>query len=776
MNKLFLLLLIVPYWVSAQFGNYTSHDITHDEATVFTSQGSFKVQSYSPNIIKFTYLPNHKKNKQLSNAVVAMPIPCQFAIDTQNSTLKTNTIDIQYSSNSIHVLHQQSKKKVTFQFFSNQRYSGYQVPLQEAEEMYGGGERAIALNRRGHKFPLYNKANYAYGVGAVELNYSLPIVSSSLGYLLFFDNPQKGYFDIGNSDHELLEYGAIGGEFSVYIIFGNTQLELTQQYMQLVGNQPLPPRWALGNLQSRFGYKTQQEVSTIVNNTIAQNIPIDATIIDLYWFGNGVKDDWQMGDLDWETHRFPNPDQMIKEFSQNGVQTVLITEPFITDQSFNYQEVKDLNLLATDSLGNPYELQEFFFGKGGILDIFKPETQDWIWQKYDAQIKRGIKGWWVDLAEPESHPSDIYHTIGTADEVHNIYGHYWDKMLFERYKTHYPQERLFNLNRSGYAGSARYAVFPWTGDVGRDWSGLQAQLPLFISMSMHGIPYIHSDAGGFAGGSKEDNELYIRWMQLAAFSPIFRPHGSLIHPDSMQGQIQPEPIFWDKQTQDIVKKWLYFRYQHMPYLYQMAYEQQQFGLPLIRPIEKNHKVIENQYLWGNDMLVAPIIQQGSRNQQVFLPKGEWISNNKIIYQGNQSIQVHASIDEVPLFLRKGAMIPRKPKFTSTSSYPNDLILDLYLTSQDTTYTLFEDDGLLNNSIHQNQYELIHVNVNSKTNKQIITITRTGTYPNQPKQRSITLNPYIAIKNKMVALSSMQVTVGINKKQRIKIKHNPVNYE
>ncbi len=213
---------------------------------------------------------------------------------------------------------------------------------------------------------------------------------------------------------------------------------------------------------------------------------------------------------------------MIADFKKQGIKTITISEPYIIDTLENFKIASDLDILATDSLGNDYIDKQFYFGDGSLIDIFKPEAADWLWSKYKNQFEQGVAGLWGDLGEPESHPSDLFHVVGKADEVHNIYGHYWAKSIYDRFRRDYPDKRLFFLARSGYAGSQRFGMIPWSGDVSRSWGGLQAQLPAMLNMSMSGIPYMHSDAGGFALGEK-DNELYTRWLQFAVFTPILRP-------------------------------------------------------------------------------------------------------------------------------------------------------------------------------------------------------------------------------------------------------------
>jgi oligosaccharide 4-alpha-D-glucosyltransferase len=288
-------------------------------------------------------------------------------------------------------------------------------------------------------------------------------------------------------------------------------------------------------------------------------------------------------------------------------------------------------------MGKPFVLTDFYFGDGGLLDIFRKDAQSWFWSKYKKQILNGVAGWWGDLGEPEKHPSAIHHNLKdlgfkrrfNADEVHNIYGHYWNKMLYEKYAQEYPATRLFHLQRSGYAGSPRYSVFPWTGDVSRSWDGLKGQLPLLISMSMSGVPYIHSDAGGFAGG-EGDPELYTRWMQFAVFTPIYRPHGTAL------GDLEPtvkdipsEAALYPDPYKSIVRNSIQLRYQLLPYNYTLAYEQTKWGKPLIRPLFYNNSLdsnlykTDNQYMWGDHFIIAPVIEKGATTRNLYLPEGLW---------------------------------------------------------------------------------------------------------------------------------------------------------
>lgn len=541
--------------------------------------GSWKFYSFKGDIIKVTFEPkNYTHNEQISNAVLLKPIN-HHPSEKEIIYKQNGAIDFLSTLNKLSLLN----------YFDSGKFKGFHFKLAYDEKIFGTGERSVPLDRRGFRLNLNNNPAYGYGLNAHNLNYSVPFIVSSKGYGVFFDNPSRGYLDIGKSQHDVLEYGASSGELTFYVIPGKNIDEILRKYQALVGTQPIPARWVFGNLMSRFGYRNEDQLMSIVDKMKQENFPVDAVILDLFWFGDSIKG--TLGNLDWVNKKaWPNPEKMISNLKMQGINTILITEPFVLNTTPNYQPSKKFQ--AVDSTGNPYLLTNFYFGNGGLLDLFRKDAQGWFWNKYKKQISIGVAGWWGDLGEPETHPSAMLHNLKDlgftrlfkADEVHNIFGHYWDKMLFDKYAKEYPGVRLFNLNRSGYAGSARYGVFPWSGDVGRNWQGLQAQLPVMLGMSMSGVPYIHADAGGFAQG-EGDPELYTRWIQFAVFTPVLRPHGTALGDlDPAVKNIPSEGALYDNPYKSIARKYIQLRYQLLPYNYTLAYKQAKFGEPLVRPI------------------------------------------------------------------------------------------------------------------------------------------------------------------------------------------------
>jgi oligosaccharide 4-alpha-D-glucosyltransferase len=710
------------------------------EKIVKVQSGNWQFTQYAANIIKVSFKPTaYTTSENVSDAVLLKP---QMQI-TIPYTVEDNIAFIG------------AGKKISITApEKNNEFNSFKIILREGEKIFGGGERALPLNRRGYKFNLYNNPWYGYAEGADNLNYSVPFFTSSNGYGLFFDNASKGYADIGKTNTNIFEAGFVSGELNVYVILGNDYKEILSSYHKLTGTQPLPPRWAMGNLMSRFGYTSQAQVTDIVAKMKVQNIPVDAVIFDLFWFGDSIKS--TMGNLAWVNKiKWPNPAQMIAGFKQQHINTILITEPFILQSSTNYNASKQFH--AVDSTGKPYLLTDFYFGKGGLIDIFRKDARQWFWKKHTDQMKIGVEAWWGDLGEPEKHPADVLHNLKDrgfkrlfkADEVHNIYGHTWTKMLYDNYAKDYPAKRLFSLNRSGFAGSQRYGIFPWSGDVSRNWSGLRAQLPIMLSMSMSGVPYIHADAGGFAGG-EGDNELYTRWLQFAAFTPIFRPHGTALYEvDKNAFSFPSEAALIEEPYRSYAKQVIAQRYQLLPYNYTLAYKQAANGEPLVAPLyyyyPKDTAAVNagDEFMWGENILVAPVLEKNATQRKIYLPEGKWYSfNDTTITEGNKWIDKNLSITNIPVYIKEGSIIPMCTKTIkdNAGSYKGDtLIIHYYVSAKPSVYHLYQDDGVTKNSTASNKYELITVNAKPIADELQITVSfSNGMYPGKPLKRNITL--------------------------------------
>jgi len=733
--RTFFLILLLPVVAAAQkpvtkkaLPKASAAPMAYTPAAPFSgvrlpsSFGELRAEAYAADIIKLTVKANGDRSADLiSDAVVLTAPRAQSKVPVKAVGADSFLVG----------------DRVLMTTYFDGVNKGFRVYLQPGERVFGGGERALPLNRRGYRLNLNNNPWYGYSEGADNLNYSVPFVTSSAGYGLFFDNPARGYIDIGKEDSSALLYATPSGEWNVYVLLGGPA-QVLSAYHRLTGTQPLPPRWAFGNLMSRFGYTSEKQTREILSKMQQEGMPVDAVIFDLFWFGDSIKG--TMGNLDWVNKaKWPNPGKMIADFRKQGVHSILITEPFFVETSKNYTASRPY--LAVDSAGRPYTLTDFYFGRGGLIDIFRTDAQNWFWQFYRKQMQLGVEGWWGDLGEPEKHPANMYHNLRDmgfrkrlyqADEVHNIYGHAWTKMLFRKFAEEYPNKRLFSLNRSGFAGSQRFGIFPWSGDVSRSWSGFRAQLPVLLGMTMSGVPYVHSDAGGFAGG-EGDNELYVRWLQFAVFTPIFRPHGTALYEVEPAAPSFPsEAALIDTPWRNHAREAIALRYSLLPYNYSLAYQQATSGKPLMAPLyyhfpgDSIAAAIGDQYLWGEHILVAPVLEKGAARRRLYLPEGRWIDGGGRILQGRQWIDVPVDMRSIPWFIRAGGIVPGQQNLRGPANTANDREAIPFLmfapARTPSSFDWYLDDGVSKDALKKGNYTLLRCSGEEGPRKTVFRIT------------------------------------------------------
>jgi alpha-glucosidase len=685
------------------------------------TDGQYHIKFYSSEIVETTFIPTGQEFKEESHAVVldsknleVIPI-----VKTDKTTFFTDGIEVTIQKKPFNISYSYKGKPIISEGkgYHNTAYGeGIQLNITKDEVLYGGGARALGMNRRGHRLQLYNKADYGYETESKLMNYTMPLVISSNQYMIHFDNAPIGYLDLDSKDNNTLTYETISGRKTYQVIVGDSWLDLIDNYTDLTGKQPLPPRWAFGSFSSRFGYHSQEETENTIAKFKEENIPVDAIILDLYWFGKDIQG--TMGNLEVFRDSFPDFEGMVKRLNDKGVKTVAITEPFVLTTSKRWDEAVQEGVLAKDSLGNPFKY-DFYFGNTGLIDIYKPEGEKWFWDIYKNEIiSKGVKGIWGDLGEPEVHPSDLIHATGTADEVHNIYGHDWARLVYEGYQRDFSNQRPFILMRAGYSGSQRYGLIPWSGDVNRTWGGLQSQTEIALQMAMQGLAYMHSDLGGFAGANLDD-ELYTRWLQYGVFQPIYRPHA--------QEEVPSEPVFREEKTKQLAKQSIELRYKLLPYNYTLAFENNQTGAPLMRPLffdepKDNVQLINaSTYLWGNDILVTPIVKPGVKSKDVYFPKNsnwfDFYTDEQI--EGGQTKAIITKENSIPTYVRAGAFIPLAKLVQSTDDYSTyDLDLHYYhhKTITSSEGQLYNDDGLTPEAFEKGAYELLRFKVVNNDNQ------------------------------------------------------------
>ena len=579
---------------------------------------------------------------------------------------------------------------------------------QGGESFYGAGERGYSFNLAGDTLINYNAQNYGYQMGEArtkQMGITMPFVISSKGYGIFFDDFCKSSLYLG----EQIKYTSTSPQpLSYYVINGNGRVEnVVKNFTWLVGRQELPPLWTLGYITSKYGYHDQRESEGVVDTLKREGYPLDGIVFDLYWYGK----EEDMGRLEWDKEQWPDHRGMLRNFKEKGVNVVTISQPYVLTNGRaidNYKLLDPQGLFCKTSGTDTTHTVTIWVGQGGMFDVSNPATRLWLRNRYKQLTEEGVTGWWGDLGEPEKHPLEIRHWNGlTAEQYHNYYGNEWSRIIYDMFKEDYPDRRPMIMMRAGTAGLQSYSVFPWSTDVSRSWGGFQPQVTIMLNAGLSGLGYMSHDVGGFAVDpeNKRDGELYIRWLQLGLFSPMLRTHSTY----------QAEPYNY-KEFGDLTLRIIKSRYAWLPYNYTLAYENARNGLPRVRPLgfyEDDNNIarydgIWDQYLWGRDVMVAPVMHQGAVSRDITFPEGTWVDINNPArrYAGHTTVNYAAPVEVLPLFARAGSFIPQANyEMDNVGDYnPDRLDIIHYLSESPSTFTLFDDDlhstGTLARDMHR----------------------------------------------------------------------------
>ncbi len=686
-------------------GNYSSSTFSNGVTLIHADSASLRFAFYSPEIVRVDFLPSSSTIFDSSLVVIQQPENNPAVDFSQNDSTVT------IASTGMKIVCRKFPLRVAFYdpggklllaepsaggIASNGSQRIVTFSINSDDHFYGMGERGIGIDLRGAAFSTYNTQSGGYSSPLSTMNLNVPFVVSSHGYALYFEDTYPAVVDLGKNDPSVFSYSAENGELS-YFFFASPRVQTAlQEYTWLTGRQPLPPRWAFGFIQSKYGYRNETDAQTMIQTMRQKQIPCDAIILDLYWYN-------QMGDLSWNLSNWPDPHTMMANFLSQGFKTILITEPYLTQSSLNFSEAAANGYLAKDSYGQPYLLSNWWSCgcNAGLLDITDSSARAWWWSKHVSFLGNEAAGLWTDLGEPERHPNDMMHHLGTARKIHNIYDFLWAQTVFDGFNQLRPNQRVFNLTRSGYAGIQRFGVIPWSGDVAKQFGGLSVQIPMMLNVGMSGLAYHNSDIGGFCCGTAT-TELYVRWMEYGTFCPITRAHG-------VDSPVGTEPWALGSTAEAISKKFIQLRYRLLPYIYTMAYQNYSTGMPLGRPLffddaSDPNLVNENSsYLWGDAFLVSPVVQSGQTTKSVYLPKlkmapgatGEWIDfwTDKI-FTGGQTVSVDAPLEKLPLFVKAGSIIPMMQVMNYSDERLMDTLTLATYPSPDSAaqFTLYEDDG------------------------------------------------------------------------------------
>ena len=581
--------------------------------------------------------------------------------------------------------------------------------LREDEHVYGLGEKNGRLDKRGwslggYNYAMWNSDAYSYDSSTDPLYVSVPfymVVRQGKAHGLFLDNTWRSTFDIGRERQDLLTFGAEGGELDYYFINGPHPKEVIERYTALTGRMPLPPRWSLGYHQCRYSYYPDSRVRLLANTFREKTVPADVIWLDIHFQDNYKP-------FTWDRERFPDPKKMISDLAAQGFRTVCAADAHPKKEAgyAPYDSGLAGNHFVKRPDGSVYEgpvwpsKAEKDCGPSVFPDFSRPATRDWWGSLYRQFLDEGIAGIWNDMNEPavfakpaNSMPLDnVFDNEGqpsTTLEVHNVYGQLMTGATFQGLTRLRPNERPFVLTRATFAGGQRYAALG-TGDNTADWSSLRQSISTLLGLGLSGFAFAGSDIGGFA--EPVSAELYTRWLQAGVFYPFMRSHSELGAPDK-------EPWAFGYQFEAVNRRAIELRYQLLPEIYNVMAEASQSGVPALRPMflefPEDDKVAatDDQFLFGADLLAAPVLREGQTTRSVYLPKGEWYDYwTGRHYAGGAKMKIPVTLDSLPLFVRGGAFVFRQPVVQHTGEMPGKPLHVLVAPATQSEATLYEDDG------------------------------------------------------------------------------------
>lgn len=542
--------------------------------------------------------------------------------------------------------------------------SDYSVKLRlesdPSEKLFGMGQYQHSfLNLKGCSLELTHRNSQI----------SVPFVLSSAGYGFLWHNPAIGQVHFSLN---VTEWSAPSTkQLDYWITAGDSPAEIEESYATATGKVPMMPDYGLGFWQCKLRYRTQEELLTVAREYKRRQLPIDVIVIDFFhWTNQG---DWRFDPIYW-----PDPEGMVKELGERGIELMISVWPTVQTESENYREMLEKGYLLRSDRGVRTQFQ--FLGQNAIFDATNPEARRFLWGLIKKNYyDKGIRVFWLDEAEPELsvYDHDIYrYHMGSSKQIGNIYPVKYSQTFYEGMEAE-GQANIVNLVRCAWAGSQRYGALVWSGDIHSSFKVLEIQVKAGLNMAIAGIPWWTTDIGGFHGGDPGNpsfRECMIRWFQYGALCPVFRLHGDrqpFIPPTGTAGGgicgsgSDNEVWSYGDEAYEIFREFMYLRERLKPYIAGLMREAHEKGTPPMRPLFYDFDndpaawEVEDQYMFGPDLLVAPVVREGQRSRQVYLPAGVSWKNaySGDTLEGGCTIKVEAPLEHIPLFLRNGAELP-----------------------------------------------------------------------------------------------------------------------
>lgn len=623
-----------------------------------------------------------------------------YSITTNTVTVKINKEDFLISFHDTLSGGLMSSDSSPMHWEENVDFGGYYVyatkTCKPEENFFGLGDKSGNMNLRGRQFQNWNTDAYSFGWEQDPLYRTIPFyigVHENKAYGIFFDNTFRSYFDFAKEEPDKTSFWADGGELQYYYIHGEHMMDVVKRYQSLTGTHPMPPKWALGFHQCRWSYYPESKVREIAQGFRDRQIPCDAIYLDIDYM-----DGYRC--FTWNKKYFPDPKKMIADLANMGMKTIVMIDPGIKvdDNYWVFKEGKENGFFCRRS-DNYFMEGHVWPGRCQFPDFTNPTVRDWWGGLYKELVGMGVAGVWNDMNEPAvfgsgTFPNDVRHYYeghrGSHRKAHNVYGMQMVRSTYEGLKQLMRNKRPFTITRAGYSGMQRYACV-WTGDNVATWEHLKIGNIQCQRLSISGVPFCGTDIGGFSG--EPDGELFTRWLQLGTFSPFMRAH-------SAGDTAEREPWSFGEPYTSINRKFIELRYRLMPYLYSVFWEHHRYGFPILRPLVMlEQELVSNHYrqdefTFGDKILVCPVLEQGAVSRTVYLPKGQWYNFwTHELLDGGAELKIDAPLESMPLFIRAGSVIPEYPVMQYVGEKPIDEVcLNVYYANYEVNSFLFEDHG------------------------------------------------------------------------------------
>ena len=625
-----------------------------------------------------------------------------YIITTSKLICKIEKLSLQVSLYDAIDLKLINEDEIGFHWEESYEYGGDIVKMskacQKTESFYGLGDKPVDVNLKGKRFENWATDSYAFGKNTDPIYKAIPFytaIQDNKSYGIFFDNTFKSHFDFAQERRNVTSFWAQGGEMNYYFIYGPKMEDVVKNYTDLTGKpHTLPPLWALGFHQCKWSYYPESNVKEVTKTFRDLKIPCDAIYLDIDYM-DGFRC------FTWDKNYFPDPKRMVKELEDDGFKTVVIIDPGIKIDAdyIVFKEGLDKDYFCKRADG-PYMKGKVWPGECYFPDYTKPEVREWWSGLFKELIEDiGVKGVWNDMNEPavmdvpnKSFPDDVRHDYDgnpcSHRKAHNIYGTQMARATYHGLKKYAYPKRPFVITRSAYSGAQRYTS-TWMGDNVATWEHLAIANNQAQRMSMSGFSFAGSDIGGFA--EQPQGELFARWIQLGIFHAFCRVHSSGDHGHQ-------EPWVFGEEITDIVRKFIELRYQLLPYLYTAFWTYINDGTPILKSLvlydqeDTATHYRSDEFVYGEQILVCPIIEPNAKGRRMYVPKGKWYNfwTDELVV-GGKEMWVDADLDSLPIFIKEGAVIPKYPvqQYVGEKEF-DEITLDVYYKEGQESSKLYDD--------------------------------------------------------------------------------------